>query len=213
MTLKPTYAGRCALPISLLLITLALLWLNPDDASALGTTLPTFTDFSKTIQNGQKDVLRGVYVDKVMALPVVQKPEGRSIYVTDREGEVAQFGLAAQYGNVGLLAHNHKAGKTFTKLKLGQEVQLIYGDGQVEIFIIRKILKFQALEPTDPYSSFRNLDKDETLTAAQMFNRVYVGQYHLTFQTCIAVGGEPSWGRLFVIAVPKKNIQQPLQQN
>jgi hypothetical protein len=36
-----------------------------------------------------------------------------------------------------------------------------------------------------------------------MFKRVYFGDRHLTFQTCIAKDGEASWGRLFVIAVPK----------
>ncbi|MCK6541027.1 MAG: hypothetical protein L6Q26_13325, partial [Anaerolineales bacterium] len=61
----------------------------------------------------------------------------------------------------------------------------------------------QALQPTSLYSSFRSLDKDETLTAEQMFKRVYVGDRHIAFQTCIEAEGNLSWGRLFVIAIPK----------
>jgi hypothetical protein len=44
---------------------------------------------------------------------------------------------------------------------------------------------------------------EETLTAEQMFKRVYLGDRHVTFQTCIKAYGNQSWGRMFVIAVPK----------
>ena len=111
--------------------------------------------------------------------------------------------MAAKYGNIGLLAHNHLAGQPFTQLSVGQEVRLIYGNGRIETFIITEVLEYQALQPTNPYSSFRNLNKDETLTAKQMFKRVYFGDRHITFQTCIAANGDQSWGRLFVIAIPK----------
>jgi len=40
------------------------------------------------------------------------------------------------------------------------------------------------------------------LTAEQLFNRVYRGDRHVTFQTCIDANGDISWGRLFVIAIP-----------
>jgi hypothetical protein len=36
-----------------------------------------------------------------------------------------------------------------------------------------------------------------------MFKRVYFGDRHVTFQTCIEKDGALSWGRLFIIAVPK----------
>jgi hypothetical protein len=36
-----------------------------------------------------------------------------------------------------------------------------------------------------------------------MFKRVYLGDRHVTFQTCIKAYGNQSWGRMFVIAVPK----------
>jgi hypothetical protein len=91
----------------------------------------------------------------------------------------------------------------FSKLAVGQEVRLVYGDGKVEYFVIKQILKYQALQPTSPYSSFRDLTNDENLTAEQLFNKVYRGDRHVTFQTCIEANGNLSWGRLFVVAQPR----------
>jgi hypothetical protein len=201
---------RLILGLSLLLFTLTSLLLNPISALAMGNnaTLPSFADFAKTVQNGQADVLRGVYVTNVLALPVIQQPSGNAGYVSNNDGEATQFRMASQFGNMGLLAHNHLSGKSFSELAVGQEIRLVYGNGHVEYFVIKEVLKYQALQPNSPYSSFRNLDKspdkDETLTAEQMFKRVYFGDYHVTFQTCINAEGNLSWGRLFVIATPKE---------
>ena len=197
---------RFILNFSLLLLTLASLLLNPISALAMGNTatLPSLADFSKTVQNGQSEELRGVYVANVLALPIVQQPSGNAGYVSNNNGEATQFRMASQFGNVGLLAHNHLSGKSFSGLVAGQEITLVYGNGRVENFVVKEVLKYQALQPNSPYSSFRNLDKEETLTAEQMFKRVYFGDRHVTFQTCIDAEGNLSWGRLFVIAVPKE---------
>ena len=205
MTLKNQNI-RFMLNPSLLLLILAMLLLNPISALAMDNTasLPSFTDFSKAVQNGQSDVLRGVYVPNVLALPIVQQPSGNAGYVSNNDGEATQFRMASQFGNVGLLAHNHLAGKSFSGLTVGEEIRLVYGDGRVEYFVVKEVLKYQALQPNSPYSSFKNLDKDETLTAEQMFKRVYFGDRHITFQTCINAEGNLSWGRLFVIAIPKE---------
>jgi len=201
---------RFILNLSLLLFTLAALSLNPISTLAMGnnTTLPSFADFSKTVQNGQSDVLRGVYVPNVLALPIVQQPSGNAGYVSNNDGEATQFRMASQFGNVGLLAHNHLAGKSFSGLTVGEEIRLVYGDGRVEYFVVKEVLKYQALQPNSPYSSFKNLDKDETLTAEQMFKRVYFGDRHVTFQTCINAEGNLSWGRLFVIAIPREEYSK-----
>jgi hypothetical protein len=205
MTLKnPTL--RTALNASLLLAVFLSVFFNPNSAFALGngeSAIPNFSEFSKTVQNGEASALRGVYVPEVMALPIIQQPAGNAGYVSTEDGKLTQFGMASQFGNVGLLAHNHLSGKFFTKLAVGQEVRLVYGNGKVEYFLITEVLQYQALQPTSPYSSFHNTNKDETLTAEQMFKRVYFGDRHVTFQTCIAKDGNSSWGRLFVIAVPK----------
>ena len=200
-----THARRISLNTSLLLLILVSLFLRPGPASALETdkALPGFAGFSRAVQNGAANVLRGVYVPNVLAFPIVQQPAGNAGYVSFNDGEITQFGMAAQFGNVGLLAHNDLAGRFFSQLAAGQEVRLVYGDGKVEYFVIQQILQYQALQPTSPYSSFLDLHNNDLLTAEQMFKRVYTVDRHVTFQTCIAGPGSLSWGRLFVIATPK----------
>lgn len=164
---------------------------------------PDFTGFIKLVENGDVDVLSGVYIPDVLALPVVQQPAGDAGYVSDHDNEATQFAMASQYGNIGLLAHNYLSGRLFSRLAIGEEVRLVYGDGKVEYFIITEVLHYQALEPTSQWSSFRDLNNHDVLSAEQMFTRAYAGNRHLTLQTCIASNGNSSWGRLFVIAVPK----------
>ncbi len=172
---------------------------DPDPGS-----LSDFVRFSESVQDGEADVLRGVYVPDVLALPVVQQPADQPFYVSGREGEVTQFSMVSRYGNIGLLAHNTLSGRFFSKLAVGQEVRLVYGAGRIEYFIVEDILHFQALQPESVTSSFRNLDRDEILSAGEMFNRAYVGERRLVFQTCIGAYGNSSWGRLFIVAVPKE---------
>jgi hypothetical protein len=198
---------RTALSFKLLLILLASFLFNPKPTQAIGysdDSLLSFAEFSKSVQNGEADVLRGVYVPAVLALPVVQQPANKPYYVSNRDGQITQFSIASQYGNTGLLAHNTLSGRLFSQFAIGQEVRLVYGDGKVEDFVITQSLRFQALQPESVSSSFQNLDKIETLTAGQMFNRAYTGESRVVFQNCIAAEGNPSWGRLFVIAVPKE---------
>lgn len=196
---------RTTLNASLLLVLFVSIFFNPIPAQALenAEALPAFSEFSKAVQNNQAGVLRGVYVSDVLALPIVQQPAGNAGYVSFNDGEITQFGMASQFGNVGLLAHNNLSGRLFSKLAAGQEVRLVYGDGKVEYFVIKQVLKYQALQPTSPYSSFRDLANDENLTAEQLFNKVYRGDRHVTFQTCIEANGNLSWGRLFVVAEPR----------
>ena len=205
MTLT-TQTKRMTRIVPLLLAIFVTLFHTPAPARALGNagTLPPFAEFSRAVQNGDSRALRGVYVEDVLALPIIQQPSGNPAYVSSNDGEITQFGMAAQYGNIGLLAHNHLSGKLFASLAAGQQVRLVYGDGKVETFVITEVWRYQALQPASPYSSFRNLDEnEENLTADQMFRLAYLGDRHVTFQTCIEAYGNPSWGRLFVVAVPK----------
>lgn len=212
MTLN-TYTARAARSTTFLVVFLISLFYNPLSTRALGNVvnLPDFADFSKSVQNGKEDVLRGVYVNDVFALPIVQQPSGNAGYVSNIDGEITQFGMASQYGNVGLLAHNHLSGRLFAQLMIGQEVRLVFGNGKTETFVITEVLRYQALQPTSPYSSFRSLNQEETLTAEQMFKRVYLGDRHVTFQTCIEAEGNASWGRLFIIAMPKTQNSTAIQ--
>jgi hypothetical protein len=196
---------RIALNLTLLVFVLAALFFNPDSVPAMGnaeSALPNFADFVKQVQNGEANVLRGVYVSDVLALPVTQQPEDDPNYVSSNDGEATQFSTASQYRNVGLLAHNNLSGRSFLQLALGQEVRLVYGDGKVENFIVTEILHFQALQPKSVSSVFHSVNSNEILSAQQMFNRVYSGARHVTFQTCIQANGSWNWGRLFVMAMP-----------
>jgi len=166
--------------------------------------LPDYGVFFESVQNGQEGVLRGVYVPGVLALPIVQQPIGHPGFVSQNDKEITQFRMAAEVGNVGLLAHNYLSGEDFNDLAPGQEVRLIYGDGQVEYFTVVEILEYQAMQPSSPNSQFRDLESDITLTASELFRNVYRGDRHVTFQTCIEANGNSSWGRLFIIAQPKE---------
>ena len=197
---------RTALHLHLLALLLTVFFLNPGSTQAIGSahgTLPGFSDFRRSVQNGEADILRGVYVPNVLALRVVQQPEDHPYYVSNHDGEATQFSMATQYGNIGLLAHNTLSGKFFSQLSVGQQVRLVYGDGRVEDFVVANILHFQASKPDSVSSSFRNLDRNETLSSGEMFSRAYAGERHLVFQTCIEANGNASWGRLFIVAMPK----------
>jgi len=210
MTLNKQPA-RTTLTASFLALFFLSLFFNPISTLAAGNggvNLPSFADFSKTVQNGRTADLRGVYVSNVLALPVVQQPSNNAGYVSSRDGEITQFSMASQFGNVGLLAHNHLSGKSFSQLAVGQKVRLVYGDGKVETFVVAEVLKYQALQPNSLYSEFRNISDSKAITAEQMFKRVYFGNRHVTFQTCIEKDGNLSWGRLFIIAIPEAEYEE-----
>ena len=197
---------RITIKLNLLVFALASFFITPGFAPTVvysKSAAPTLPDFYNPVQNGYHAVLRSVYVPDVLALPIVQQPADDPYYVSSHDGEATQFSIASQYGNIGLLAHNNLSGKSFSKLSVGQEVELVYEGGGVEDFVVTKVLRFQALQPQSQQSSFLDLDNSETLSASQMFNRVYAGSRHLTFQTCIKANGNASWGRLFVVATPK----------
>ena len=199
--------ARNALNLSMLVFVISSFFFNTILVTPIvkaGNILPDFTDFAQPVENGDVNILSGVYVPNVLALPVIQQPSGNAGYVSNKDDQATQFAMASQFGSIGLLAHNYLAGRFFSKLTVGQEVRLVYGNGKVEYFVVTEILRYQALEPNSQLSSFRNLDQSEVLSAEQMFKRVYAGERHVTFQTCISTNGTVSWGRLFVVAKPKQ---------
>jgi hypothetical protein len=169
--------------------------------------LPTLTSFIASVRDGNAKAVRGVYVQNVMAFPIVQQPSGYPGFVSTEDRVLTQFNMAAEVGNVGLLAHNYLAGSAFPQLATGQEVKLIYGDGRIESFIITHTLRYQALDPYSTSSDFRNLDTNISISAEELFRQVYRGDRHVTFQTCIEANGNSSWGRLFIIAEPKSIVE------
>ena len=135
-------------------------------------------------------------------LAIVQQPINDPWFVSNGEGQVTEFRMAADLGTIGLLAHEDKAGRYFFDLVPGQEVRLIYGNGITEQFIVTRIERYQALQPNSQFSLFRNLETNELISANDLFLRMYSGERRVVFQTCIEANGNVNWGRLFVVAYP-----------
>jgi hypothetical protein len=169
-----------------------------DSASLL--PLDTFVEY---LTNGEEGQIVGVYVEDAFAQKVVQQPEDDAAYVSPFNNQITDFGMVSQMtGNIGLLAHNYLSGELFFDLVKGDVIHVVYGDGSIKSFSVDRVESYQALSPHSVYSDFVNLDTEEKLSATQLFENVYGGSYHMTFQTCIREGDEYSWGRLFVIATP-----------
>ena len=166
------------------------------------STLSSLNDFVDSVKDGDKNTIRGVYIADIFALRVVEQPANNPNFVSTIEGETTQFSLAKKYSTIGFLAHNFASGKYFFNLNLGNVVQVIYGDGRIEQFQIIRIFQFQALQPDSPKSQFVDLQSGEKLSPTQLFKKVYTGNKHITFQTCIKKDDMDSWGRLFLIAIP-----------
>jgi hypothetical protein len=204
MALKPIRSLLAGLSI---LLTLSATFIPSYGVQALSgdpnnSNLPLLNVFISQVKNGRSDQLRGVYIPEILAAPVVQQPAGNNGFVSPRPNIVTQFGLASEFGSTGLLAHNNLAGASFSQLEADQRIYLIYGDGQIETFVVTKILRYQALEPNSTSSQFIDLSTNDTLKASDVFSKVYNRQGQVIFQTCISAGTELSWGRLFVIAEP-----------
>lgn len=163
---------------------------------------PSLPDFIESVKDGSINTLRGIYIANVMAFSVVQQPSGNPGYVSSIKSATTQFKMASELGNIGILAHNYLAGAVFSQIKDGDTIILIYGNGRTQDFLVEDILQYQALTPLSPYSNFIDLETQNLLTAEQLFNKVYRGDYRLTLQTCIEREGNLSWGRLFIIAKP-----------
>ncbi len=171
-------------------------------ADGVQSSLPSLPAFIDSLRDGNPDALRGIYIANVMAAPIMQQPSGNPWFISNDPNPVTQFSVASEVGNIGLLAHNFLAGEYFKNITENDTIVLIYGDGSTRSFKVVSIQQYQAGDPLNPWSTFKELNSGEALTAEQLFNKVYRGEYHVTLQTCIEQDGNESWGRLFIIAVP-----------
>lgn len=169
--------------------------------------VPTLNEFARQVSDGRELAVRGVYVPDVLALPVVQQPLGKDTFVSDSLGTVTQFQLAALYNVIGLLAHNYLSGDLFGKLEVGQDVYAVMGNGSIHRFQVTSIHKFQKKFPSNPNSSYIDLDSGKQLSMRQVFRRFYQGKHRIIFQTCLEKNGNLIWGLLFVQAEP---VQVPI---
>ncbi len=166
------------------------------------TNLPSLGTFVNLMTDGRPAELRGVFVPDVLADPVVQQSGHDGTFVSTDPGVITQFGPASDIGSVGLLAHNFLAGAKFTELQPGTLVYLVYGDGRLATFRVETLMRYQALDPESPYSTFVDLSTGTSMTASTVFNTVYGRPGDVIFQTCIDANGNASWGRLFIVAEP-----------
>lgn len=170
-------------------------------------TLPALNKFARQVSDGRELAVRGVYVPDVLALPVVQQPLGKNTFVSESLGTVTQFQLAALYNVIGLLAHNYLSGDLFSKLEVGQDVYVVMGNGSIQRFQVTSIHKFQKKFPSNPNSSYIDLNTGKQLSMRQVFRRFYQGEHRIIFQTCLEKNGNLIWGLLFVQAEP---VQVPI---
>jgi hypothetical protein len=159
--------------------------------------------FAHSVQNGKPGQVTGLYVQGVLAFPVVQQPFSDASYVSELPDTITQFRMAAQYHTIGLLAHDYLAGAFFPKLHPGSEIVVVFGDGRLKKYQVYEVQKYQALSPSNPYSSFVDLSDQKTFSADQLFYHTYgLGNDTLVLQSCISTPSIPSWGRIFILAHP-----------
>ena len=161
-----------------------------------------FQGFVASVMDGKHNVIRGVYVPGVLALPIVQQPARDASYVSDKLGTVTEFRKAHENHVVGLLAHNFLSGALFFGLERGQEVRIIYGDGSYERYRITQVYQFQKTSPNSLRSNFIDLSDGKVYSTPEVFAKFYQGERHVTFQTCLEGDGIANWGLLFVTAEP-----------
>ena len=177
------------------------------------TTLASFTN-SLSLNGNPRQVV-GVYQYHVLEAQVIQQPSSNPGFVSGEADKATQFGMASQYGVTALLAHNNLLGENFFKIQKNQNITLIYGDGHTSAFRVADIRRYQALNPTSPYSTFLDLDNgnEREISANDLFYSIYTTDGRLVLQTCIEKDGELSWGRLFIIAEPAQILTNLFMPN
>lgn len=191
----PVAAQPASIPVTRIVLE------DPPTLSIQEDTNFSLTSFIVSLYNSNKNALRGIYVKNTLQFPIVQQPSNNAGFVSTMADTVTQFASAANFGSIGLLAHNNLAGSDFSQIEEDDVIYLVYGDGRLEPYEVTAIKQFQALSPYSPYSSFVDLaDSNRTLTYEDLFYETYGVSGNLVMQTCIENEGIDSWGRLFIIA-------------
>lgn len=167
---------------------------------------PTLISLSKFIieqRNGEPDELRGIYVDNLLADPVIMQPKGQPGWVSSKDGVVTLFSLAQDFGSLGLIAHYEKAGGSFNKISTKDHIHIVFGSGKVDTYRVDEIRCYQAENYKDPFTRFIPLlQPDVLLNQQELFSQIYGVKDRLILQTCLPWGDNYKWGRLFIIASP-----------
>lgn len=192
---KKIFSSKIITALALVILAISFLPLKTVQAS---TNFIPLNQFSEALKVPDASRLVGVYVDNMLALRVVQQSSTYS--VSSLTNTMTQFGLAANYGSIGLLAHNYLSGSFLSNLGKGNEIILIFGDGSTKVYQVENVKKYQALSPNNLGSDFVNLDNpSKTLSGDHVLNETY-NEGDLVLQTCISKDNISTWGRLFIIA-------------
>jgi hypothetical protein len=141
-------------------------------------------------------------INQILAFQIVNQPAGNPGYVSSIPDTLTQFSLADQYQSKGFLAHNYLAGASFSRIRIGDHVNLVYENQKSETYQITEIRKFQALSPYSPYSEFVDRSDGKHYSASELFLDIYDHPDRLVLQTCLEKNGVDTWGRVFIIGVP-----------
>lgn len=179
---------------------------DPANASDLADSAAEgLRNFVGSVQNGQAGRVTGIYAPGLFGLPVTGQPAGDESIIYEDENMLTQYSTPERYGVIGILAHNYlNSGQLLEQLSAGQEVYVVYGDGKVARYTVSTVQYFQALDPHNVRSDFRDLNGPggEVMSYNRLFERVYTTSGQLVFQTCLKANGEWSWGRIFISADP-----------
>lgn len=135
-----------------------------------------------------------VLVPGVLDAQVIQQPAYSPGYVSRIPGVITQLYPAAQFGVIGLLAHNGDVGREFYNLYPGMVVTIAKGDMTTRNYTVIQVDEWQVVPDG-------LMDADGSiLSESSVFVKYYTGGDHVTFQTCIDRNGISAWGRLFVVA-------------
>lgn len=189
------FSSKVITAIAIIIMAVSFLPVKSVQANASSISLNQFT---QALIKPDTSHLVGIYVNNTLALRVVQQASTYS--VSSLANTVTQFNLAANFGSIGLLAHNYLSGSYFSKLADGTEIILIFGDGSTKTYQVERIKKYQALSPDDLDSDFVNLDNPSAIISGDQVIKETYGTGELVLQTCIEENGNLTWGRLFIIA-------------
>ncbi|TAK13395.1 MAG: sortase [Anaerolineae bacterium] len=186
--------------LSLLLLCLILAFPAGSPASrfALPQTGIAAVDTPAPAHKGRAAAVTRVTAAGLFDYPVIQNGDS----APSAADTVGQYAAAARRGSIGLLAHNHSAGRSFFVFSIGDLITLTFDDGSTQSYEVTAIHIYQATDPDDFSQPFLD-DRGKELKAKEVFNREY-SPGTLTFQTCIAKDGHSSWGLLFIRAEPVK---------
>jgi hypothetical protein len=167
--------------------------------------LPSLESFIDQVRNGEASTLVGIYGEDIMALRIVQQPNGDPAYIDLMDGTATQFYKASLFGAIGLLAHNNLSGGYFFEINLGADLVLVYGDGRTSHYTVSEIGDYQRLSLSDLRSDFMDLATNQKKSVDEVFAHYYQQEQVLTLQTCIAQNGISDWGVRFILARPSSD--------